>query len=425
MNRLIVLLLAAVDATIAVAVGIAAILAPLTVLWVVALPGADWAALWPTTASIWQFAMLVPLSIQLPAEYLTATGIDAAAASFTLSLAPLAFVAFVVVFAARSGMRASNAEAWITGVSTATVTVAALASVIALTSMNDAAGVEVWQAVLFPTLLFGLPAVAGAIATEWRDAGNGAIASVREWCGRSSEEWAQVPGLIVRGTAIVIIGMVGAAAVLTAVALTLRAGEIVALYQSSNVDALGAVMVTLAQFAYLPTLIVWAIAFIAGPGVTLGAGFVVAPTGVTSGIMPGIPLFGMLPDEVSGWLLLLTLVPVGFGVFAGWVARSRLVVAQESFGHADESSRERIGPRLAIAGGIAVLSAASCAVLAAVASGSLGPGSLAQLGPEAGPVALVIGLEVALGVSILLLSPRREATDDLPSNEAQLTAPLD
>ncbi|MEJ1156140.1 DUF6350 family protein [Microbacterium marmarense] len=425
MNRLIVLLLAAVDATIAVAVGIAAILAPLTVLWVVALPGADWAALWPATASIWQFAMLVPLSIQLPAEYLTATGIDAAAASFTLSLAPLAFAAFVVVFAARSGVRASNAEAWITGVSSGSVAVAALASVIALTSVNDTAGVEVWQAVLFPTLLFALPAVAGAIATEWRDAGNGAIASVRESCARGGEEWAQVPGLIVRGTAVVIVGLVGAGAVLTAVALTLRAGEIVALYQSSNVDALGAVMLTLAQFAYLPTLIVWAIAFIAGPGITLGVGFVVAPAGVTSGIVPGVPLFGVLPDEVSGWLLLLALIPVGFGVFAGWLARSRLVVAHDSFNHAGESSREQMGPRLAIAGGIAVLSAASCAALAAAASGSFGPGGLAQLGPEVGPVALAIGLEVALGVSILLLSPRREATDDLPWNEAQLTAPLD
>jgi hypothetical protein len=46
MNRLIIFLLAAVDALVSVAVGIALIIAPLTVLWVFALPGADWAALW-------------------------------------------------------------------------------------------------------------------------------------------------------------------------------------------------------------------------------------------------------------------------------------------------------------------------------------------------------------------------------------------
>ena len=51
MHRLIVALLAAVDAAIAVAVGLAATLAPLTLLWVFGLgDAADWGALWPTRA---------------------------------------------------------------------------------------------------------------------------------------------------------------------------------------------------------------------------------------------------------------------------------------------------------------------------------------------------------------------------------------
>nr|NVP72911.1 hypothetical protein [Vibrio cholerae O1 biovar El Tor] len=56
MNRLLVALLAAVDALIAAAVGIAAALAPLTILWTVALgTGADWTALWPASVRLWQF----------------------------------------------------------------------------------------------------------------------------------------------------------------------------------------------------------------------------------------------------------------------------------------------------------------------------------------------------------------------------------
>ena len=48
MHRLIVVILAAVDAAIAAAVGIAATLAPLTVLWVLGMDGtADWGTLWP------------------------------------------------------------------------------------------------------------------------------------------------------------------------------------------------------------------------------------------------------------------------------------------------------------------------------------------------------------------------------------------
>ena len=52
MHRLIVVILSAVDAAIAAAVGIAATLAPLTLLWVLGMGGtADWGLLWPTSAT--------------------------------------------------------------------------------------------------------------------------------------------------------------------------------------------------------------------------------------------------------------------------------------------------------------------------------------------------------------------------------------
>ena len=57
MHRLTIVILAAVDAAIAVAVGIAATLAPATLLWVFGFgDGADWAALWPASAVIWHSA---------------------------------------------------------------------------------------------------------------------------------------------------------------------------------------------------------------------------------------------------------------------------------------------------------------------------------------------------------------------------------
>ena len=117
MNRLLVAFLAAVDALIAAAVGVAAALAPLTVFWVLGLGGtADWGALWPASVRLWQFGNLVPLQITLPPEYLTAVGIDADGATFWLSLAPLAFAGFAALFAARSGARAARAGAWAIGV---------------------------------------------------------------------------------------------------------------------------------------------------------------------------------------------------------------------------------------------------------------------------------------------------------------------
>lgn len=110
MNRLLVALLAALDAAIAVAVGLVVVAAPLTLLWVFGFPGAeDWAALWPTSVRLWQFGHFVPIEVTLTEEYLTATGIPDEAASFVLSLAPTALAAFTAIFAARSGGRAARA----------------------------------------------------------------------------------------------------------------------------------------------------------------------------------------------------------------------------------------------------------------------------------------------------------------------------
>jgi hypothetical protein len=448
MHRLIVLILSAVDAAIAAAVGIAATLAPLTLLWVIGLGGtADWAALWPASATTWQFGNLVPLQVTLPGDYLAVAGIDPAAASFVLSLAPLAFAGFTAIFAARSGVRASQADAWLTGVLTGALGFTALTALIALTSANAIAEVERWQAILFPALLYAVPLLVGALVTEWREAGSGAVARLRDRIEAAPHGWGAVAGLTMRGSAAVLAGLLGLGALVFAVSLVLRGGEVIGLFEAADVDVLGATVVTVVQLAYVPTLAIWGMAFLAGPGFAVGTGTAVSPAGTQLGVLPGIPVLGALPESTTPWLLLLALLPVGLGAFAGWIARSRLVAEPHAavagspadaieWDAASEAARssaleallsavpspsaeepeqepadrrptDPIGPRLVIALGIAVLSGAGAALLSVLASGSLGPGRLADVGPQPGPVALAVGLEVLLGAAILLLSPRR------------------
>lgn len=436
MHRLIVLILSAVDAAIAVAVGVAATLAPLTLLWVFGFGGAaDWGTLWAAGATIWQFGNLVPLQVTLPGDYLAVVGIDSSAASFVLSLAPLAFAAFTAIFAARSGRRASQADAWITGVLTGIAVFAGLSALIAVTAANPLATVERWQAILLPTLVFAVPLVLGAVVTEWREAGSGAIARLRDRVEAAPHGWGEVPGLVARGTAVVVVGLVGLGALLFAVALILRGGEVIALFEAAHVDGLGATVVTLAQFAYLPTLAIWGLSFIAGPGFAVGTGTAVSPAGTQLGVVPGIPILGALPESTTPWLLLLALLPVAVGGFAGWICRSRLVApaVPESSGNATLDallSRTRdepvehsmaaspdddpIGARLVTAAGIAVLAGAASALLAVLASGAIGPGRLTEVGPAPGPLALAVGVEVLIGAAILLLSPRRRPKPVVP-----------
>ncbi|MGA1827952.1 DUF6350 family protein, partial [Microbacterium sp.] len=311
MHRLIVVILAAVDAAITAAVGIAATLAPLTLLWVLSLGGtADWGALWPAGAVVWQFGNLVPVQVTLPGDYLAVAGIDPGAASFVLSLAPLAFAGFTAISAARSGVRASRAESWVTGVIAGSLVFAALAALIALSSGTGLAAVNGWQAILFPALVFSIPLLIGAAVTEWCEAGSGFVARLRDRIEAFPHGWGEVPGLIARGSAVVLVGLFGLGALAFAVALVLRGGEVIALFEAAHVDVLGAAVVTLAQLAYLPTLAIWGMAFVAGPGFAVGTGTAVSPAGTQLGLIPGIPVLGALPESTTPWLLLLALLPV-------------------------------------------------------------------------------------------------------------------
>ena len=410
MNRLLVALLAAFDAVLAVAVGLVALLAPLSLLWIFGF-GADasWAGLWPAAGRIWQLGHLVPLQVMLPEEFTVPLGIDPAAAGFAVSLAPLALAAFTAVFAARSGARAATAGAWVVGVLSGTVVVTAAATAVLFTTGNDIAAVVPWQAVLLPVLVYALPALGGALMVAWRDGDDGLIDAVRVTLDRRGGVWPHVPGLIARGTAAVLMALIGVGALVVAVAVLARGAQIISLFQTAQVDALGASVLTLGHLAYLPTLVVWAVAFIAGPGFALGVDSVVSPVGTQVGLLPGIPVLGAIPESSSPWLLLLALLPVAAGALAGWITRSQLVRHR-----ADAAGPEPLGARVLVTLGIAVLSGGGAALLAAVASGSLGPGTLAMVGPAPGPLALTVGVESAIGAAILLLSPRGEDEQHTP-----------
>lgn len=95
MNRLLVAVLAAVDAVVAAVIGLGVVLVPLVLGWFTAFSGADWASLWPTGARIWQLGNLVPLHLSLDDLFVASSGVAADAAGFVVSLAPLALAGFV------------------------------------------------------------------------------------------------------------------------------------------------------------------------------------------------------------------------------------------------------------------------------------------------------------------------------------------
>ena len=396
MNRLLVSLLSAFDALIVVAVGLAIVLAPVTLVWVFGIGGeADWAALWPVSGTIWQLGHFVPVTISLPTDFLVLTGLSEDAASFSVSLAPLALAVFTAAFAYRSGGRAAGAGAWLTGVGSGTLVVAALSTVIALTTATPVTEVDLVAAIASPTLVFALPALLGAVVRAWDEGDDGLVDAISE---RFSDEVQDGVDAGARGLAVSLAGFVGLGALLLAVMFVVRGGEIVALTQASHADLLGVVVLSLGALVYLPTLVVWFGSFVAGPGFAVGTGTAVSPAGTSLGVIPGIPVLGVVPETTSTWMLLLALLVVAVGAFAGWMMRGMLPAG----------SGEPVRPRVIALATAAVGSAVGAAILVWAAHGALGPDRLTDVGPSPVGVALAVGLEIAIGAAITLFAPRGE-----------------
>jgi len=155
---------------------------------------------------------------------------------------------------------------------------------------------------------------------------------------------------------------------------------------------IGGAVLAIAQLALVPDFVLWALAYVAGPGFAVGAGSHFAPTAVVAGPLPALPLLGALPapgstSAVTAWApIALVLV----GAVAGWWMHGRL--PRGTWRH----------PLLAVAvaAGVAGLVAGT---LVALASGSAGPGRMTVVGASGAVVGLTVALGTAIGLTLVVL----------------------
>jgi Family of unknown function (DUF6350) len=220
---------------------------------------------------------------------------------------------------------------------------------------------------------------------------------------RALAPWRQLAGLLGDRLRSLTVGTAGALAVLAG-AGSLLAGVSLALHQAEfkTVDAIlapgavGAALLLLAQLAYVPNAVIWAISFMLGPGFAFGTGTVIAPTGSALGSLPAFPMLAALPSgahpgiqqAVPAWLSVVVLiVPYLAGGFAGLLmTRAAPALALET------------APLWGFACG--VLTGCVLAVLAAFAGGPLGNGRLAAVGPSGWQVGVVASLEVGVAAAV-------------------------
>ncbi|GAA2087099.1 hypothetical protein IDH50_08485 [Aeromicrobium tamlense] len=192
---------------------------------------------------------------------------------------------------------------------------------------------------------------------------------------RSGIAWMGLPSRwipVADGASSGVIGLLGGAAVVTFVMLTLHLDRAADLWATLDPD--GPLLLGLMCLLALPTLVLWTTAVILGPGFTLGADTTVDLAGSALGQVPGFPPLAALPDPgpFDGWVVVLTLVPLAAGVAAGLVTYTRTTAEQRGWGRAAGDG--------ALAGAVA---GAIVGLLLETARGGLGPGLLQTAGSPA------------------------------------------
>lgn len=151
----------------------------------------------------------------------------------------------------------------------------------------------------------------------------------------------------------------------------------------------GGLLLLLIQLAYLPNAVVFAVCYALGPGFAVGEMTVVAPTGVSVGPLPLLPMLAALPENGAAPVLSLAALTVPF--VAGAVGGA---LTQRSAPDVVSEAAPLWGFVCGVTTGLL------CAALGELAGGSLGGQRLSDVGPSAWQVGLVAALEVGVAAAI-------------------------
>ncbi|WP_232514418.1 DUF6350 family protein [Cellulomonas sp. PSBB021] len=315
--------------------------------------------------------------------WLAGHGVPADVGGVPITLVPLGVTLLALFTGWASARRSGVADR--TALLGGTLAYAGLVAVLALATAGPVAAL---RGLAGGALVGGAGVAAGLLARPeaptWREV-------TRPWHGRLPVVVAVgVEAATVAAAAVVVVGAVVATSWVLAGRTT-----VVAIAEGLDLDTLGGAVLALAELAFAPVLVVWAVAWAAGPGFWVGEGTHFATDAVTGGTLPAVPMLGALPgaDVVGGPSLLAPALLVGCGALAGWYLHRGL--------------RARDGLRAWSTGVACVVCAAGAGLVAGLlvlaGSGGVGPGRMAQVGASAVTVGGAVALEVLFGAVLVAL----------------------
>jgi hypothetical protein len=322
------------------------------------------------------------------AIWLLAHGVPVGVAGLTVGLPPLLLSAVVVWRLSRAGAHTVRAiggrdfPAVRAATLSVTLSYTVMTTVVAYLVSDDPFGVTIWRAAVHAAVLSLVAGSLGALAES----------------GGGTALWHRIPVWLRRGMrsgALTMVVVLAAGALLAGVAIAVRGGSVAKTFAAFGGGAVGAVGVGVVCLLYLPTVAIWATAYLLGPGFAVGVDTHVSVIGVDIGPLPAFPLFAAIPDAPLDWRgTALWGVPLAVGCVFGVVLAIRSI--------------DLALPQLTYASIVSGVSAGLVtAALSFAAAGPMGVGRMAELGPPvwktAATAAGVVAAAVCLGALVARL----------------------
>jgi hypothetical protein len=325
--------------------------------------------------------------------WLLAHGVPLSAGASAVTVVPLGLTALVVftlhVSAKRSA--APTLAAWVGGTVTYALGATALAVALdlgATATPDDLAAlvVQVGAATLGGAVVAG-----GGLALGMFSAPDGPLLA-----GLTPRLDRVLPDTLRLGLRAGLVGValaVGLGALLTGVWLVLGRATVAQVGAGLGPSWIGGLMLVLAQLLLVPNLVLWATAWLAGPGFAVGESSTFSAAATHADLLPAVPLLGALPGESwsTSYAVWAPVLLVACGAVGGWFAWRNL-----------EPALVR-GRDLVWIGGGAVLSAgALMVVLQWLAGGAAGAGRFAVVGADPWVTGGLVAAEVGGGAAVVL-----------------------
>jgi len=413
MNRITTALLAALEALIVVAIGVGIALVPLTILWGTHYGlGIDWFVFWRAAVDVWLLGNGVDLAVQLPVDVSASLGLAGSELPFSLTIGLLGFALLAVLFGVRTGRRAAGTDYSLTAAGVAVLSYGLLAALLTLSAGTAIVTPAPVQGILLPTLVFAGGVLIGLAGTPKM------APTLPGWASRPlGDQLRRIPAEVrsqllaaLRGGTAAVAGIMVISGLAVFVSVLANFATVIGLYETLQADVMGGIALTIGQLAFIPNIVIWAASWFVGPGIALGTGSSVSPLGTSLDAVPGLPLFGALPHGTLEFGFLGLLVPVLVGFVTAVLVRQSL----DKRANAPHGSA-----RMLITGGLmGVVAGILLGLLSWWSAGAMGPGRLAEVGPNPLLVGALTTLEVGIAAALgMLVGGRRARSTDSRTEE--------